>query len=177
MAPPAPRNSAVSPCFHGCLALLHRHFPPGSPPSNPLHPSLHSQQRPSPWDCSTIPKLHSQALGLPGDPHSCLCVCGRSKVCLLLIPFGLPQTSRFTLSLKCLSSDADNCLDVRTGPLLQFSDPLRAGPVLLTLLFLPLVPSSYQVLGGSRYSLPLGRSSCPHSAGVLHAFPCLKACS
>ena len=105
------------------------------------------------------------------------CVCGRSKVCLLLIPFGLPQTSRFTLSLKCLSSDADNCLDVRTGPLLQFSDPLRAGPVLLTLLFLPLVPSSYRVLGGSRYSLPLGRSSCPHSAGVLHAFPCLKACS
>ena len=153
------------------------HFPPGSPPSNPLHPSLHSQQRPSPWDCSTIPKLHSQALGLPGDPHSCLCVCGRSKVCLLLIPFGLPQTSRFTLSLKCLSSDADNCLDVRTGPLVQFSDPLRAGPVLLTLLFLPLVPSSYRVLGGSRYSLPLGRSSCPHSAGVLHAFPCLKACS
>ena len=32
-------------------------FPAQSPPSHPLHPSLHSQQQPSPQDCSTIPKL------------------------------------------------------------------------------------------------------------------------
>ena len=44
MAPPSTRDSAVSPCFHGCLAFLHRHFSPGSPPSHTLHPSLHSQQ-------------------------------------------------------------------------------------------------------------------------------------
>ena len=54
------RDSAVSPCFHGCLAFLHRHFPPQSPPSHPLNPSLHSQQ-PLPWDCSTILKLQLPA--------------------------------------------------------------------------------------------------------------------
>ena len=53
-------DSAVSPCFHGCLAFLHRHFPPQSP-SHPLDPSLH----PSPWDCSKIPKSQ-----LPGSAPS-----------------------------------------------------------------------------------------------------------
>ena len=46
--------------------------------------------------------------------------------------------------------------------------------VLLTLLFFPLVPSSYQVLHGSIYSFPLNRYSCLVSAGVLHALLCLK---
>ena len=55
------RDSAVSPCFHGCLAFLHRHFPPQSPPSHPLNPSLHHQQQPLPWDCSTILKLQLPA--------------------------------------------------------------------------------------------------------------------
>ena len=36
------RDSAVSPCFHGCPAFLHRHFPPQSPPSHALNPSHHS---------------------------------------------------------------------------------------------------------------------------------------
>ena len=31
------------------------------------------------------------------------------------------------------------------GPLLQAPYPLRAGPVLLTFLFVPLIPSSYRV--------------------------------
>ena len=70
---------------------------------------------------------------------------GCSKDCLILIPFGLPQISCFTLSLKCFSSDSDNCPEVRVGPLLQFPYQPRASPVLLTLLFLPLVPSSYWV--------------------------------
>ena len=35
MAPPATRDSAVSPYFRGCPAFLHRHFPPQSPPSHP----------------------------------------------------------------------------------------------------------------------------------------------
>ena len=47
--------------------------------------------------------------------------------------------------------------------------PLRAGPVLLTFLFLSLVPLSYRVLCGSLYSFPLVRYSCPSSAGVLSA--------
>ena len=55
MAPPPTHDSAVSLCFHSCLAFLHWHFPPWSPPSHPLNLSLHSQQQPSPWDHSTIP--------------------------------------------------------------------------------------------------------------------------
>ena len=42
LALPLTHDSAESPCFHGCLAFLHRHFPPQSPPSHPLDPSLHS---------------------------------------------------------------------------------------------------------------------------------------
>ena len=61
IAPSHTRDSAVSPCFHGCLAFLHRHFPPWSPPSHPLNLSLHSQQQPSHWDCSTISKLRLPA--------------------------------------------------------------------------------------------------------------------
>ena len=82
--------------------------------------------------------------------------------------------SCFPLSLKCFSSDSDNCPDVGIRPLLQFPHLLRAGPVLPTLLFFPLVPSSYRVLRGSIYSFLLLRSSCVLSAGVLHALLCLK---
>ena len=114
----------------------------------------------------------SQLLHLPGDLHLCMYGCG--KDCLILIPFRLPQISCFTLSLKCFSSDSDNCLNVGIRPLLQFPHQPRAGPVLLTLLFFPVVPSSYQVLHGSIYSFPLVRYSCPLSAGVLHALLCLK---
>ena len=60
------------------------------------------------------------------------------------------------------------------GPLFQFPHWLRAGSVLLTLLFFPLIPLSYRVLCGSIYSFPLVRYSCPLSAGVLHALLCLK---
>ena len=105
---------------------------------------------------------------------------GCGKDCLILIPFRLPQISCFILSLKCFSSDSDNCLDVGIGPLLQFPHQLRAGPILLTLLF-PLspspVPSSYWVLHESIYSFPLVRYSCLLSAGVLRALLCLKVCS
>ena len=80
---------------------------------------------------------------------------GCSKDCLILIPFRLPQISCFTLSLKCFSSDSDNCPDVGIRPQLQFPHPLRARPVLLTLLFSPQVPSSYRVLRGSINSFPL----------------------
>ena len=47
--------------FHGCLAFHHRNFPPQSPASHPLDPSLRSQQQPSLWDGSTIPKLQFPA--------------------------------------------------------------------------------------------------------------------
>ena len=64
------RDSAVLPCFHGCPAFLHRHFPPRSPPSHPLDPSLHSQQQPSPWGCSTVPKLQLPAAAPSKGPAS-----------------------------------------------------------------------------------------------------------
>ena len=63
--------------------------------------------------------------------------CG--KDCLILIPFRLPQISCFTLSLKSFSSDSDNCPDVGIGPLLQFTHPLKAGPVVFP-------PSSFILL-------------------------------
>ena len=114
----------------------------------------------------------SQLLRLPGDQHRGICVYG--KDCLVLNPFRLPQVSCFTLRLKCFSSDSDNCPSVGIGSLLPFSHPPREGLVLLTLLFSPLVPSSYWVLCGSIYSFPLARYSCPLSAVVLHALLCLK---
>ena len=47
IVPPTMCDSAVWPCFHGCPASLHRHFPPQSRPSYPLDLSLCSQQQPS----------------------------------------------------------------------------------------------------------------------------------
>ena len=68
-------DSAVSPFFHGCPAFLHRHFPLLSPHSPPLHLSLHSQQQPLPWDCSTIPKLQLPATAPSRGPVSVSGVC------------------------------------------------------------------------------------------------------
>ena len=91
--------------------------------------------------CSGItpqsPNSSSQPLLLPGDLHPCPgYVWLRQR--LILIPFRLPQISCFTLSLKCFSSDSDNCPDVGIGSLLHFPHWPRAGPVLLPLLFFPL---------------------------------------
>ena len=102
---------------------------------------------------------------------------GCDKDCLILVPFMLPLISCFTLSLKCFSPDLDNCPDMGIGPLLQFPHPPKVGPILLTLLVFPLVPSPYRVLHGSIYSFPLVRYSCPLSASVLHALLCLKVYS
>ena len=177
MAPPSTRDSAELPCFHGCLAFLHRNFQPQSPPSHTLYLSLHIQQQPSPWDCSTIPKLQPPATEPPRGPVSLLSMYGCGKDYLILTSFRLPQISSFTLSLKCFSSDSDNCPTVGIRALLPFPHLPRAGPVLLTLVFPPLVPSSYRVFHGSIYSFPLVRSSCQLSAGVLHAHLCLKVYS
>ena len=96
--------------------------------------------------------------------------------CLIFIPFRLPQISCLTFSLKCLSSDSDNFPNVGNRPQLQFSHLQRAGALLLTFLLFLLVPSSYQVLHDSIYSLPLVRFSCLLSADVLRAL-CLKSYS
>ena len=142
----------------------------------PHIPSIHlsaSNSCPHPWIAPYSLNSSPQPLPLPEDQRSCWGMCGCDKDCLILIPFRLPQISCYTFSLKCFSSDSDNWPTVGIGPLLQFPYPLRAGPVLLTLLFFPLVPSSYRVLCGSKYSLPLVRYSCLLSADVLHALLCL----
>jgi len=100
----------------------------------------------------------SELLHLPGYQRSCLGYVWLWQG-LILILFRLPQISYFTLSLKCFSSDSDNCPSVGIRPLLQFPHPLRAGPVLLTLLVSPLVPSSYWVLHGSIYSFGEGNGN------------------
>ena len=75
-----------------------------------------------------------------------VCITVARIVCVILIPFRLPQISCFILSLKCFCSDQNSCPDVGIGPLLQFPNPPRAGLVLLTILFFLLIPSSYPVL-------------------------------
>ena len=97
----------------------------------------------------------SQPLRLLGNLRLCLghvCMHVSSKDCLILILFRLPQISCFSLSLECSSSDSDNCPDAGIGPLLQFRHQSKAGPVLQTLLFFSLVPSSYRVLHDSIHS-------------------------
>ena len=167
----------MSPYFHGCWDFLHRHFPPQSPPSHPLNLSPHSLQQLSPWDCSTIPKVQFPA-AVPSKGSGFLSgVSMAAARTVILIPFRLPQISCFTLSLKCFSSHSDNCPNVGIRPLLQFPHLLKAGPVLLTLLFFPLVPLSCQVLCGSLHYFPLVRYPFLLSAGVLHGLLCLKVYS
>ena len=177
IAPPPMHDSGVSPCFHGCLAFWLPSIdisPPWSPPSHPLDVSLGSQQQPSHWDCSRIPKLQLPAATPSRGPASLSRVCMAVSRTVWFIPFRLPQISCFTLSLKCLSCDSDNCPTVRIRPLLQFPHLLRVDPVLLILMFFPLVSRFYQVLLDCIYSFPLARYSCLLSAGVLHALLCLK---
>ena len=92
---------------------------------------LDNPQTPGPSHCA-FQETHVAVQGMYGC----------SKDCLILTPFRLSQISCFSLSLKCFSSDSDNCPDVGIRPLLQFPHPPMAGPVLLTLPFSPLVPSS-----------------------------------
>ena len=97
---------------------------------------------------------------------------GCGKDCLILIPFRLPQISCFTHSLKCFSSDSDSCPDMGIRSPLQFLHPQRAGPVLLTLLFFLLVPSSYPVLCQILLSALNWCSACTSvSEGVFLMYP------
>ena len=119
----------------------------------------------------------SQLLHLPGDLCPCPGYVWLRQGLSDSHSFRLPQISCFTLSLKCFSSDSDNRPDLGIRPLLQFPHPPKGGPVLLTLLFCPLVPLSYRVLPGSISSFLQVRYSCSLSAGVLHALLCLKVYS
>ena len=176
MDPPPMRDSPVSPCFCGCLVFLYRHFPLQSPPSHPLNPSLHNQQQPSPWDCSTVPKLQVPAAAPSRGPASLSAVCTAAARAVISFHLGC---HRWAVSLSALNvSPLTPTIAPMWGQIpASVPQPLRAGPVLVTLLSFPLVPSSYRVLCGSICSFPLVRYSCPLSAGVLHALLCLKVSS
>ena len=117
----------------------------------------------------------SQLLGLSETSIPVQHMYGWGQDCLILIPFRLPQIRCFTLSLKCFSSDPDNCPDVEIEPLLQFPHPPRAGSVLPHSHLSPLVPLSYGVLHGSIYSFPV---SCTpvHSQLVFCMYVCFWRC-
>ena len=106
---------------------------------------------------------------------------GCSQDCLILIPFRLPQISCFTLSLKYFSIDLENCPDVRIGHLLQFPHLLRAGPILLTLLFFPqflhLTEFCVVYIFFSTGQVLLSTLTSHITDGVLHAHLCLKVYS
>ena len=113
MAPPPTHDSALPPCFRDCLAFLHRYFPPQSPPSRPLDPSLHSQQQPSPWDCSTVPKLQ-----LPATAPS------RRPAFLPVVCMAAARTVSLSFHSGCRSS-AVSLLGLNVSPLTQTVSPMR----------------------------------------------------
>ena len=139
---------------------------------SPLAVSLPSKA----WDCTPVPMLQLPAIVLSRGLASLSGVhmAAVRIVCVILIPFRLSQISCFTLSLKCFSSVPNNCLDVEIRALLQLPHSPRQGPILLTLLFFPLLLSSYWILHGSMYSFLVVRYSCLLSVGVLQDLLCLK---
>ena len=156
--------------FRGGLAFLHRHFLSQSPPSHPLNLSLSSQQQPSPWDFSTIPRLQLPATA----PSSRLA--SLSGECV-----AAARTVWFSFHLGCHRS-AVSLSALNVSPLTQFprcrdqtcfSSPTHWGQIQSSTPGFPLFPLSYQVLHGSIYPFPLGMSSCSCSAGVLCALLCL----
>ena len=107
VAPHPMSDSAVSTWFHGCPAFLHRHFPPQSLPSPPLHLSLCSQQQLSAWDCSTIPKLHL--------PHAAP---SRGPASLSSVWMSVARTIGFSFHLGCHRS-AVSLSALNVSPLTQ----------------------------------------------------------
>ena len=177
MAPLPTGDSAVSPCFYSCPAFLHRHFQPQLPPSHPLDLSLHSQQQPLTWDCSTILKFQLQAAA-PSRKSTSL-----SGVCM-----AAARTVWFSFHLSCHRT-AISLSALNVSPLTQtiapmwgsdpcFSPPpAKGGSSPTNTPVFPLVPLSSRVLRGSLYSFPLVRYSCQLSAGILHELLCLKVYS
>ena len=100
MTPPTTRDSALSPCFHGCLAFLHSHSLPLSPPSLSLHLSL------SVVNSSSYPGVAPQSLN---SRSQLLCLLGYLCPCpeYLQLQQGLSDSHSIqaALSLKYFSSN------------------------------------------------------------------------
>ena len=136
MAPWAMHDSAVSPCFHGCLA-----FP--TTVSSLTSPWSISQQSTA---ALTLGLLHIPKLQHPTTAPS------KGPASLSRVRMAAARTVWFSFHSGChkstISFSALNVspliqtvgLDVGIRPLFQFPHPPRVGPVLVTLLFFPLVP-------------------------------------
>ena len=135
----------------GTIALLP--WLPGFPPQA-FPTTVSSLTSPGSISPQSTAALSLGLLHTPQSPAPSLCafqgtlvpvrgMCGCGKDCLILLPFRLPPIGCFTPSLKCFSSGSDNCPNVGIRCLLQFPHLLRAGPVLLTLLFFPLVSCTW----------------------------------
>ena len=115
-------------------------FPPQACPtiiSSLTSPPSISPQSTAALTLALLHKSYAPAPSCSASQGTCVLVWGMngcSKDCLILSLLRLPQISCCTLSLKCFSSDLDTCPDVGIRTLLHL---LRAGPVLVTLLFPP----------------------------------------
>ena len=95
-------------------------IPHQSPPSHPLICLSAVNSSPCTEIAPQSLNSSSEPLHLPGDPCSCLAYVWLRQVLSDSHSFRRPQISCFTLSLKCFSSDTDNCPDVGIRPRLQF---------------------------------------------------------
>ena len=144
----------------------------------PHIPSIHLStvnSSPHPGIAPQILNSSFQPLSLPGDQHL-------SRVCLavariILFSFHL-GCHRSAVSLSALNvfplTQTVACRDLTPA---SVPPAAKTGPVLLTLLFIPLVPSSYRVLCGSICFFLLVSYSCSLSADVLRVLLCLKVYS
>ena len=154
--------------------------PSQSPPSHPLDPSLCSQQKPSPRDCSIIPKLQLITAAPSRGPASLSGVCMAEARTVwfsfhlgchrLAVWFSALNVSSLTQAIAPMW-ESDPCFSHWTPC------PTRGRSSSTHTLVLPLVPSAYWVLHDSIYHFPVVRYSWPLSVGVLHALLCLKVYS
>ena len=124
MAPPPRHDSAVLPCFHGCLAFLHRYFPTTISFLTSPRPysSLCSQQQPSPWDCCIIPKLQLPATASSRGPAALSRVCmAVARTVRFSFRLGCYRSPVSLSALKCFSSDSEMALMWGSDPC--FSPP------------------------------------------------------
>ena len=165
------------------LASMAAWFPPLAFPTrissltSPQSISPSRQQRLS-WNCSTIPELQLPAV-VPSRRLAFLS--GKCMAAARTVWFSFHlgfHRSAVSLSALNVSPLTQTIAPVwGSDPCFSFPQAPRAGSVLLTLLFSPLVPLSYRVLCGSLYSFLLVMYSCLLSAGVLPAFLYLKVYS
>ena len=138
MAPPSMHDSAASPCLHGCLAFLYRHFPSGSPPSHTLTPSFSVNSSPCP---GIAVMLQLPAALRSGGLCPCLGYVGpqhRLSVWFSLHSDCHRSAPSLSNSLRCFPFVPTDCPDIGISPLLPLPHLLGTGSVVLTLLlFLP----------------------------------------